>query len=176
MCSKLTIVLRITLADTMRSMDVPRDPGSLTRTFPFHITCSPVRVLVCSCSRFTCSLLLYRFGLPTRPWLHFSLMLTPFVSMTRLQSHYSWTHDSSFYLRLVTPLLDCLYLYLGISQFTIYMDEDGDSSLIFDLLCNHPSCVIREIPRTLLVPPSSLVKAIALRLLGVRLLCLFAYR
>ena len=28
------------LADAMRSMDVPHDPGSLTHTFPFRITCS----------------------------------------------------------------------------------------------------------------------------------------
>ena len=32
--------LRVTLADAMRSMDVPCDPGSLTHTFPFRVTCS----------------------------------------------------------------------------------------------------------------------------------------
>ena len=63
-----------------------------------------------------------------------------------------------------------------ISQSDIYTIGDGDSSLIFNLLCNHPTSVTCEIPRTLLVPSSPLVKATALRLLGVHLLCLLAYR
>ena len=50
-----------------------------------------------------------------------------------------------------------------ISQSDIYMVEDEDSFLIFNLLCNHPTSATCEIPRTLVVPYSSLAKAIALR-------------
>ena len=50
-----------------------------------------------------------------------------------------------------------------ISQSHIYMVGDEDSFLIFNLLCNHPISVTCEIPRTLLVPSSSLAKAIALQ-------------
>ena len=122
-------------------MDVPRDPGLLTCMFPFHIMCSPVSILVCFLFPF--HMLSYFTDLDLRLVYayQFVLRITPFVSMTHLQGRYSWTHDLSFYLRLVSPLTNCLYLYLGISQFTIYMVGDGDSSLIFNLLCNHPSCV-----------------------------------
>ena len=86
--------LRVTLVDAMRSMDIPRDPGSLTRTFSFisHVPGS------CTCMSpipFSHDLLLYRFGLTTRLCLRLSLMLTPFVSSTRLPPRYFWTvtHD-----------------------------------------------------------------------------------
>ena len=59
-----------------------------------------------------------------------------------------------------TSVCTCIYP-LG-----IYTIEDGDSSLIFNLLCNHPTSVTCEIPRTLLVPSSSLAKATASRSLG----------
>ena len=146
----------------MCSMDVPRDSGSLTCTSPImsHAFGS------CTCMfpiPYHMPFLLYCFGLTTRPCLRFSLMLTPFVSSTRLTTCYFWMHDSSLYLRLVSLLTDCLYLYPSISQFTIYTVGDGDLSLIFNLLCNHPTSVNREIPQTLSFPYSSLVKATALR-------------
>ncbi|KIM50517.1 hypothetical protein SCLCIDRAFT_145257 [Scleroderma citrinum Foug A] len=43
------------------------------------------------------------------------------------------------------------------------MIGDEDLFLIFNLLCNHPTSVTCEIPHTLLVPSSLLVKATALR-------------
>ena len=119
-------------------MDVPRDSGSLTRTFP---------------SPFHMSSLLYRFGLSTRLCLPFCLMLTPFVSSTRPQTRYSWTLTCTVTRLPFTLVCTC------ISQSDIYMVGDGDSSLIFNLLCNHPTSVTSEIPRTLLVPSSSLAKA-----------------
>ena len=48
------------------------------------------------------------------------------------------------------------------------MVGDGDSSLIFNLLCNHPKGVTCEIPHTLLILSSSLAKATALRTLRIR--------
>ena len=100
-----------------------------------------------------------------------------------------WTYDSSadslfidsqylgdlfVYLRLIC-LATCVCTCIScISQFSIYTVGDGDSFPIFNLLCNHPN-VTCEIPRTLLVLSSSLVKATALRLLGF-VLCLLTYR
>ena len=46
-----------------------------------------------------------------------------------------------------------------ISQSHIYTVGDEDSFLIFNLLCNHPTSVKCEIPRTLHLPSSSLAKA-----------------
>ena len=54
-------------------------------------------------------------------------------------------------------LYACLYLYL--SDMYIYWVGDGTIP-IFNLLCNHPSVVTCEIPRTLLVLSSSLAKTI----------------
>ena len=53
------------------------------------------------------------------------------------------------------PVCTCIY------PPCIYTIEDGDLSLIFNLLCNHPTSVTCEIPRTLLVPSSLLAKATA---------------
>ena len=68
--------------DAMRSMDVPRDPGSLTRmfSFPYHVL--PARVLVCSLSRFTCF-----FMLPF--WTNNSSMLTRLA-----YAYFFWIVDS----------------------------------------------------------------------------------
>ena len=143
-------------------MDVPRDSGSLTCTSPIMSRAFGS----CTCMfpiLYHMPFLLYCFGLMTQPCLCFLLMLTPFVLLTCLATHYFWMHDSSLYLRLVSLLTDCLYLYPSILQFTIYTVGDGDSSLIFNLLCNHPTSVNQEIPRTLSFPYSSLVKATALR-------------
>ena len=90
----------------MRSMDVPHDPGSLTRTFPFRVTCSQLVYLYVPIP-VSHVFLLSRFGLSTRLCLPFCLTLTPFVSSTRLQTHYSWTYDS------FTSYV-CLYLYLAV--------------------------------------------------------------
>ena len=119
--------LRVTLADAMRSMDVSRSPGSLTRMFPFCVTCSQLMYLYVPVpvSRV---FLLYRFGLSTRLYLRFSLMLTPFVLSTRLQSHYSWTMT-----RTVTRLL--LRLFVLVSHSLIYirlrMRTRSSSSIYF---------------------------------------------
>ena len=116
-------------------------PGSCTCMFPVPFHMLP---------------LLYRFGLTTHLCLRFLLMLTPFVSSTR----YSWTMTHDMTRLPFTNVCTCMSC---ISPFTIYMVGDGDSSLIFNLLCNHPTSVNREIPRTLSFPSSSLVKATALR-------------
>ena len=108
--------LRVMLADAMRSMDVPRDPGSLTRTFPSRVMCSQLVYLYIP-DPVSHVFSLYRFGLSTHLCLPFHFMLTSFVSSTRLQSRYSWTIDSCPHLRLVflfTDICNC------ISQFTIY--------------------------------------------------------
>ena len=115
-------------------LSVSHVPGPCTCTFPF-----PFHVF----------LLLYQFGLSTRPCLHFCIMLTSFVSSSRLPSRYSWTVDSCLHLRLVslpTDICNCT------SQFTIYTIGDGDLFPIFNLLCNHPKGVTCEIPRTLSRP------------------------
>ena len=119
-----------------------RVPGSLTRMFPFRFTCF---------SYFTDMdrRLVYAY--------HFVLCL-PFT--THLQSRYSWTLTRTLTHLPFTTVCTC------ISQSDIYTIGDGDSSLIFNLLCNHPKSVTCEIPRTLLVPSSSLAKATALRSLG----------
>ena len=57
----------------------------------------------------------------------------------------------------LTTVCTCIY------QPGIYMVGDEDLFLIFNLLCNHPTSATCEIPRTLLVPYSSLAKATALR-------------
>ena len=57
----------------------------------------------------------------------------------------------------LTTVCTCIY------QPGIYTVGDEDLFLIFNLLCNHPTSVTCEIPRTLLVPYSSLAKATALR-------------
>ena len=74
---------RVTLADAMRSMDVPHNRGSLTRTFPFCITCSRL-VYLYTPGSVSHVLLLYRFGQLTRLCLPFRLTLTSFVLSTRL--------------------------------------------------------------------------------------------
>ena len=84
------LLLRVMLADAMRSMDVPRDSGLLTHTFSF-MSRVPGSCTCMSPVPFHVPFLLYCFGLSTRLCLPFHLMLTPFVSSTRLQSRYSWT-------------------------------------------------------------------------------------
>ena len=129
----------------------------------------PARVLVCPQSRFTCIFTLLF-------WAVDSSMLTilsyaySFCLVDSSAESLFLDYDSSMTHFPFMTLCTC------ISQSDIYTIEDGDSSLIFNLLCNHPKGVTCEIPRTLLVPSSSLAKATASRFLGVRLLCLLAYR
>ena len=52
-----------------------------------------------------------------------------------------------------TPVCTC------ISLSDIYTIEDVGILPIFNLLCNHPTSVTCKIPRTLLIPSSSLAKA-----------------
>ena len=144
------------LADAMHSMDVPHDPDSLTRTFPFRITCSQTVYLYVPIPVSHVSL-----TLPI--WIVDSSMLT--ISsyaysfcLVDLSVELLFLDYDSFMTRLpFTTICTC------ISQSRIYMVGDGDSSLIFNLLCNHPKSVTCEIPHTLLIPSSSLAKATALR-------------
>ena len=142
----------------MCSTDVPTSRASGSRTC--HVL--PVCLLVCFLSRFTCFL-----TLPL--WTVDSSMLTishyafPFRLVCRVIIPGLMTP-----LRL-TPVCTCIY------SLDIYTIEDGDSSLIFNLLCNHPTSVTCEIPRTLLVPSSSLAKATASRSIRVSF-CQVAYR
>ena len=63
----------------------------------------------------------------------------PLISLTRLDG------ILVFYLY---DFYACLYLYLPY----LYIYWVGDGTIpIFNLLCNHPSVLTREIPRTLLV-------------------------
>ena len=140
-------------------------PGSLTRMFPSGVTCSRLVYLYVSVPVSRVSLH-YLFGLTTRLRLLTCLMLSLYISSTRLclplllmitcyslSTRYSWTMTHLPFMN----ICNC------ISQFTIYTIGDGDSSLIFNLLCNHPKGVTCEIPRPLLVLSSSLAKATALR-------------
>ena len=118
-----------------------------THSCTYHML--PVRLLVCSLFLFTC--------LSTLPlWIVDSSMLTVsrYAYLLRLVDS---SADSLF---LDYSTYSCLYLYLPVQY--IY-DWDEDLFLIFNLLCNHPASVTCEIPRTLLVPSSSLAKATALR-------------
>ena len=98
--SSLTMFLftfRVTLVDAMRSMDVPRDPGSLNSydSFPYHVLLA--RILVCLLSRFTCFFVLLFLDLrlvyphSSVLCLPFCLTLTLFGLSTRPPTRYFWT-------------------------------------------------------------------------------------
>ena len=133
-------LFEITLMDAMRSTDVSvsRVSGLLTHTFPFpfHVF---LYFTVTNCR------LVYAYH---------SVLCLP-VMARRLVC------------RVVIPglttLLPLMTVCTCIPQSCIYMVGDEDSFLIFNILCNHPTSATCEIPRTLLVPSSSLVKATALR-------------
>ena len=143
------------LAYSYVSFSISCVTGSCTCMFPFPVS----RVFLCYCSRLT-----------THPCLLVCLMLTLFGLLTCLPTRYSWTLTRTMTRLLFTAVCTCIL------QSDIYTIGDGDSSLIFNLLCNHPKVVTCEIPRNLQVLSSSLAKATASRFLGVHLLCLLAYR
>ena len=145
-CYDFTVLLtlfpffEIKLTDTMRSTDVStsRVSGSHTRMFPFPFHMS-LYFTVMDCR------LVYAYH---------SVLRLP-VTARQLVC------------RVVIPGLMTLLPFTTVCTCTrqscIYMVGDEDSFLIFNLLCNHPTSATCEIPRTLLVPSSSLVKATALR-------------
>ena len=159
-------------------MDVSCSPDSLISYshFPCHVP--PAHVLVCSRSCFTCFSYLYQYGLSTRPRL---LVCFPFLLLsrrlvyaylyrlclslcslsTRLPSRYFWTltHYGVISLSCIFVLVSRILLYIWVGDVGLFP--------IFNLLCNHPKVVTCEIPCTLLVRSSLLVKATASRFLGV---------
>ena len=135
--------------DAMRSTDV--FTSHVSRSHTNHVL--SVRLLVCLLSRFTC-----------------------FLTCTIMDCRLVYAYHSVLRLLFLTRRLVCRVVIPGlmtllpfmtvctcIYQLDIYTVGDEDSFLIFNLLCNHPTSVTCEIPRTLLVPSSSLAKATALR-------------
>ena len=92
---------------------------------------------------------------------HYHLCLSYYSLSTRLLSRYFWTLTRYWVISLscIFVLVPCILLYIRVGDVGLFP--------IFNLLCNHPKGVTCEIPRTLLVLSSSLVKATALRFLGV---------
>ena len=109
----------------LRFAYLSRAVGPLTRTSPFPFHVFPY---------------LYYYGPSTRLRLHFLFTFTSFGPSTRLQSRYSWT------LTRTMTRLSFMTLCTCISQSDIYTIGDGDLSLIFNLLCNHPTSVKCKIP------------------------------
>ena len=80
-------LLRVTLADTVCSMDVPRDSGSLTRTFSFmsHVPGS------CTCMSPIPFHMSFHFTVSDCRLIYAYISRLCLLLSTRLQSHYSWT-------------------------------------------------------------------------------------
>ena len=146
----------------MRSTDVSVSRVSISRIH--HVL--PDRLLICFHSRFTCFLTCTNMDCRLVYAYHFTLR---FPLLTRRLVWRVIIPVHCLHL-LVTTICTCIY------SPGIYTIEDAGLFPIFNLLCNHPTSVKCEIPRTLRLPSSSLAKATASRLLGVRLLCLLAYR
>ena len=140
----------VMLMDAMRSMDVSVSRASGSHTY--HMLSD--RLLVCLRSRLTCFLtctimdrqLVYNYVFCLHLLLLDRRLVYAYCSVlcllfsTHLQSRYSWTLTHTTTRLPFTTLCTC------ISQSDIYTIGDGDLSLIFNLLCNHPTSVKCEIP------------------------------
>ena len=162
--------LRVTLADAMHSMDVPCDSRLAYSYVPFPCHAFPACVLVLSRSRFVC----FHFTV-SDCWLvcaySFCLVNSSAESLFLDSDSYS---DSWFRLRLVSPFTNICNC---IAQFTIYMGwRWGFVPHLQSTLQPPYKCEPRDPTNSLSFPSSSLAKATASRFLGIRLLCLLAYR
>ena len=155
--------------------------GSCTRTFPSHLMCSLLLVLVplwiVNSSPVTCLSPVSPFVLSTRLLMFlayvFLLLCCRLVSMLTFTAYtfpFQFVDSSPVSLFLDSDSLPShfpfLYLCTCISRTAIYTGWRCGSFPIFNLLCNHPKGVTCEIPRTLPILSSSLAKATALWLLG----------
>ena len=134
------------------------------RTYPYHV--SSFR------ATFTCYWIAYYLYV-SFPVSHVSLLVPIWIVDSSMNYHSVLRLlplSRRLICRVIIPgLMTCLPLMTVCTCIYlpgIYTVGDGDSSLIFNLLCNHPTSVTCEIPRTLLVPSSSLAKATALQSLG----------
>ena len=137
------------LTDAMRSTDVSVSRVSISRIH--HVL--PDRLLVCFHSCFTCFLTCTNMDCRLVYAYHFTLRF-PLLTRRLIWRVIIPVHCLHL---LVTTICTCIY------SLSIYVIGDEDSFLIFNLLCNHPTSVTCEIPRTLLAPSSSLAKATASR-------------